>query len=169
MTEQRRGLRRTSPVVLAVVTVLGIIGGRSIRIIAEATDRVAPTVPWAAPLVLFFLAAVLGERAWSTYQNLHRDRRTIHSAFAVKLLALAKASALVGALIAGTYLGYALSFADSLDAALPRERFVRSLVAVVAAALVVTAALLLERACEVPKDSDDSPDGGTGTRDGAPA
>lgn len=169
MTAPKGGLRRTSPVVLAIVTVLGIIGGRSIRIVAESTDRVAPTVPWAAPLVLFFIAAVLGERAWSTYQNLHRDRRTIHSTLAVRLLALAKACALVGALIAGGYLGYALSFADSLDAALPRERFIRSLVAVVAAALLVTAALLLERACEVPKDRDDSADGGNGARDGAPA
>lgn len=169
MTEPKGGLRRTSAVVLAIVTVLGIVGGRSIRIIAEATDRVAPSVSWAAPLVLFFLAAVLGERAWSTYKSLHRDRRIMQSDHAVRLLALAKASALVGALVAGAYLGYALSFADSLEAALPRERVIRSVIAVVAAVLVVAAALLLERACEVPKDRDDSADGGSSSRDGAPA
>ncbi len=65
---------------------------------------------------------------------------------------LAKASALAGALFAGGYLGYAISWWGMTDALLARERVVHSLLAALAGALVVTGGLLLERACRVRKD-----------------
>jgi len=61
--------------------------------------------------------------------------------------------------IAGLYLGYALSFVGDMEAALPRERVLRSAVAFVASACVAAAAVLLERACEVPTDDDDDTEG----------
>jgi len=73
----------------------------------------------------------------------------------VALLVLAKASAVAGALVAGAYLGFGLSFVDSWEVALPRQRVVRSAVAMLSAVAVVVAALLLERACRVPIDPED--------------
>jgi len=64
---------------------------------------------------------------------------------------LARACAFVGALAAGGYLGYALSWVD-VEAELADQRLVRSLVAVVASVLVVVTALLLERSCRVRDD-----------------
>ncbi|MFY0406876.1 DUF3180 domain-containing protein [Solicola sp. PLA-1-18] len=148
-------MRRTSPVALALLVAVGLVAGRAIRIVVENLGWIVPSVPWTAPVALFFVAAILGTLAWSTYQALHRDRRRMQSDRAVRLLALAKSCAVVGALVLGGYLGFALSYVDSMDAALPRERVVRSLVAAVGAALVLVASLLLERACEVPKDPDD--------------
>ena len=73
----------------------------------------------------------------------------------VAFLVLGKASALGGALVAGGYLGYALSFVGRFDADGPRERVIRSLVAVVGGAALMAAGLLLERACKVPFDEDE--------------
>lgn len=152
-------LRRSSPVVLAIVAAVGLVLGRSVRLVVEGAGAIAPSVPWASPIVLFFLAVVLGERAWATYRAVHRDRLGIEPVDGVRLLALAKACALGGVFIAGLYLGYALSFAGDMEAALPRERVLRSAVAFVASACVVAAAVLLERACEVPTDDDDDTEG----------
>lgn len=151
-------LRRVSAATLAIVAAIGLIAGRAIRPALEHLDAVAPTVPWTASVALFFLAAVLGWLAYATYQALHKRRERIPSDRAVRQLVLAKASAVVGALTAGGYAGFALSFADALDTDLGRERVVHSVVTALAGIVVVVAALLLERACEVPKDDDETPD-----------
>ena len=57
--------------------------------------------------------------------------------------------------MAGIYFGYAVSWLG-VDTDLAMQRTVRSAVAGVAGLLVVTAGLLLERACRVPP-SDDEP------------
>lgn len=150
------GLRRSSPVALVGVGAVGLLVGRSVRPVVESRGAIAPTVPWAAPVTLALLAAVLASLAWSTYQSVHHQQQSIRSERAVRLLALAKASALVGAGIAGYYLGYAISFVADFDLSLPRQRVIHSAVAAVAALIVVGAALFLERACEVPKPPDDT-------------
>lgn len=155
MTPNPPRLRRVRAVTLAVIAAIGLIVGRAIRPVMERFDQVAPTVPWMASVALFFLAAVLGWLAYTTYQSVHKRREPIESDRAVRQLVLAKASAFVGALMAGGYAGFALSFADSMDMDLPRERVIHSLVTAVAGVTVVVAAVLLERACEVPNDDDD--------------
>ncbi|WP_262850124.1 DUF3180 domain-containing protein [Mumia quercus] len=150
-----RPLRRSSAVQLAILGVVGLAVGRAVRPFLEWRDAVVPTVSWVAAGTMLFLAAILGVLAWTTFQALHRQRRTMHPSRALRLLALAKASAIVTALIAGYYVGFALSFAGDLELALPRERVVRSVAAAVAALLAMAAALALERACEVPHDEDD--------------
>jgi hypothetical protein len=76
---------------------------------------------------------------------------------AVNRLLLAKASALVGALMAGAYAGFGARFLDDLSAPLPQERVLRAGLFVASAVLVVVAALLLERACRVPGGPDEEP------------
>ncbi|MBW9204475.1 DUF3180 domain-containing protein [Mumia sp. zg.B53] len=150
-----RPLRRSSPVQLAVLGVVGLAVGRGLRPFVEWRGEPAPTVSWVAAGTMLFLAGALAFLAWTTFQSLHRERRTMHPTRALRLLALAKASAIVTALIAGYYVGFALSFAGDMELALPRERVVHSAAAAVAALLALAAALTLERACEVPKDDDD--------------
>ena len=59
---------------------------------------------------------------------------------------LARASAIVGALVGGGYLGYGLSW---IGAPADNDRLWRSLLAAAAALAATVAALLLERACRV--------------------
>lgn len=144
---------------LAVAAVFGALAGWLVVVVANALDLVAPYVPWTAPAALVVIAALVGALAWSTHQRIQVRKERILPERAVAFLVLGKASALAGAVIAGGYLAFALMFVDRFEAAAPRERVVRALVAVVAAAGLGVAGLLLERACRVPDGDDDQDDG----------
>ena len=75
---------------------------------------------------------------------MHRRRLEAHRA--VNRLVLARACALVGALVAGGYLGYAVSWLG--DASQYADRWIlRAAVAALGALGVTLASLVLERAC----------------------
>ncbi len=158
MTESREPppgtLRPTRLSVLAAVFVVAALAGFVFVPLWEAAYVTAPRVEWTAVAALALIAGMLAVCAWTTYTTVHRDRRRMPSQRAVNLLLLAKASALVGAVVAGGYLGFCLNFVDQLDVPLPRERAVRGLVAAVMGVTIVIFAMLLERACRIPKDPD---------------
>lgn len=150
--EPRPGsLRPTNGGTLALCGCLGLVGGWAYRWLVEQTGGVAPLVTWLQVLVLLFFAAALAAVAWTTWRQLQRDSTFLEPHRAVNRLVLAKASALVGALVAGGYAGYALSWLGRGDE-LADERMVRSGVAALAGVLILLAALTLERACRVRAD-----------------
>lgn len=140
-------------VLFVVITLSGLLGYAWASIV-EQLNHTAPRVEWVAVAAPWLIAAMLGLLAGSTYKTIHRDRRRMASRQAMNLLVLAKASALVGAVLAGGYLGFGLNFVDRLDIPLPRDRAVRSLVAAGGGLAMTFCALLLERACRVPMDPD---------------
>lgn len=125
---------------------------------ADAFDATAPRVPWTAPVVLILMAGFVAVLARMTRQRIHVRRERIASDRAVAHLVLGKAAALAGALIGGGYLAYGLSFLARFEADTPRERVIRSAVAVVGALGLCLAGCWLERACRVPDDHDDDSD-----------
>lgn len=148
----------TRPGPLVGWALAGLVLGWLLRPLSIRWTGSAPTVGWAPVLALLLGAVILGAVAWSTYRSLHpRDPepRRFHPQVglephhAVNRLVLAKASALVGALVAGGYLGYALSWWGVSDSPLAQQRLAQSLVAAIAGVLIVAASLLLERACRV--------------------
>lgn len=151
-------VRTTRPGVLAALAVAGAVLGWYAVPLLDRIRGVVPAVPWSAVLVLAGTAALLLGAAFWTHRTIHRRRARMDPRRAVNLLVLAKASALVGALVGGGYLGFGAQFLDSLDIALPRQRVVRSGLAAAAAVLVCVGGLLLERACRVPRDPDDLDD-----------
>ena len=146
-------LAPTSPGALSLLTGVGLVGGWLLHPVALRLGDTAPLVSWLQPVALFFVAAVLGATAWVTWRAVHVRREWIEPHRAVNRFVLARSCALVGALVAGGYGGYALSWLGG-DAALGPQRIVRCLVAASAAVLVVAAALLLERACRVPSEDE---------------
>jgi uncharacterized protein DUF3180 len=138
----------------ALFLVGGVLGYAFVRLSIEVNGT-APQVQWSAVGVLLAAAAIVLVLANSTYRTLHRERRRMDVHRAVRFLLLAKASALVGAIVAGGYLGFAVHFIDQLDVPLPQTRVIRSVCAAIAAVLLVVGGLLLERACRVPKDPDE--------------
>jgi hypothetical protein len=135
--------------------VAGLAIGGLVRPLVERAGGVAPLVGWSVPLSLGFFAVVLGGLAWNTRRTVQSSHGRIEPHRAVNLLVLGKASALVGAFMAGGYCGYALTFVRSWSVPTGRDRVVQSLLAALLAAAVMIAALLLERACKVPEDDDD--------------
>ena len=124
------------------------------RTVVEASDGRAPQVGWAPALTFLMGAVILGTFAWNTWQSLHKRHERMTSEHGLRLLALAKASSLVAALFAGAYFGYALAFAGALETPLGKERFIHSGIAGLAGLLMLIAALLLERALQVPGGDD---------------
>jgi uncharacterized protein DUF3180 len=148
-------IKITPPRALAVAALFGALAGWLVVAAANSFDLVAPQVPWTAPVGLFLIAALVGVIAYTTHQRIHVRRQRIEPQRAVAFLALGKASALAGALVAGGYLTYALMFITRLDAVAPRDRVIKSAVAAVAGVALAVAGLLLERACRVPKSDDE--------------
>ena len=147
---------------LVVAAVFGGLSGWLVVVIANAFDLIPPEVPWTAPIGLILVAALVGALAYATHQRIQVRRERIEPQRAVALLVLGKASALAGALVAGGYFGFALMFLARLDAAAPRDRVIRSGVAIVAGVALSIMGLLLERACKVPTEPDEDADAGEG-------
>jgi MFS family permease len=150
--DPRGRIQTTSPGSIIGFALAGLVLGWLIHPLTVHVSGTAPTVGWGPLVALLFVAAVVGATAWTTYRTVHRRRQRLQPHHAVNRLVLAKACALTGSLVAGGYLGYALSWWGQSDALLAQQRVVHSLLAALAGALLVTGALLLERACRVRKD-----------------
>jgi hypothetical protein len=156
--------RPVSALLVAALIAIGIVAGRLTPPLIIRLDGTPPRLGWIAPLTLLAGAVGVGTLAWNTWQSLHRKHERMTSEHGLRMLSLAKSCAVVGALVAGFYGGFALTYIESLDSMLGRERFVRGLAASVASLLLLVAALLLERACRLPEDDDDDDGKGEGHR-----
>lgn len=144
-------LRTTTPGSVAGFAVVGLVLGWLTRPVSVRLIGYAPTVGWWPVLVLLFVAVLVGWTAWATWA-LRRRRERLDPHHAVNRLVLAKACVLAGALFAGGYIGYAISWVGLTDAVLARQRIGHSLAAGAAGVLLVVGSLLLERACRVRTD-----------------
>lgn len=142
-------VRTTRAGTLVAFALIGLVLGWLVKPFSTWLTGRAALVGWTPVLALFLVAAILGAVAWSTYRDVHRRSIVLEPHKAVNRLVLAKACALAGSLVAGGYLGYALSFWRAVDAPLEQLRLTQSLIAGVAGFLIVAASLGLERACRV--------------------
>ena len=148
-------LRTTGPGLVAGWALTGLVVGRLVRPLVTELGRTAPQVGWIQVGALYLVAAIIGATAWVTHRALQVRRERLRPHEAVNRLVLAKACALAGAVVAGGYLGYALSWVGS-EAELSGERITLSLLAAGGAALTVVGSLFLERACRVTGDEDET-------------
>ena len=121
-----------------------------------------PEVPTYGPVSLVFLAIAEGVCAPSIRARLAglSGTRPIEPLAVARLAALAKASALAGALIAGAYAGMLAYVLQHLDHRVSAHDAVASGFGVFAAVLLTIAALMLEHACRrpgVPPGDDNKP------------
>jgi hypothetical protein len=155
-SEQPTGrLRPMGPASLVAWALVGFLGGLLFHRWLDRGTSTPPTVSWAQPLALLLVAAILWSTAWSTRRTLQQRPRRLSPHQAVNRLVLARACAYVGALVAGFYLGYAVSWLGVDTSDLAGQRVFRSACAGVAGILIVVGGLLLERACRVPPEDDE--------------
>jgi len=148
-------LRTTGAGTVAGWALAGLVLGRLVRPVLTELDRTSPQVGWVQAGALYLVGAILVGVARVTHRTVQVRRERLQPHQAVNRLVLAKACALVGALTAGGYLGYALSWLGAA-AELSGQRVVVSLVAGGGAVLTVAGSLLLERACRVTGDEEES-------------
>lgn len=123
----------------------------------RSTMTAVPQLPWSAAGGLVLYAALLFVGAWTIYDRVHRKGRGVEPLRAVRWLVLGKASALVGAMVVGAYAGFGVRRQSLVPGPSMTEQELIAFLSAGAAALVVVAALLLERACKTPKGTDDDP------------
>jgi len=147
---------RTSPLHLLAVAAAGAAVGWLLEVALTATGNpvITPSVPLA--LSLFLIAGIVVALAVPIYRwsrGLRPGR--VNPFYALRVLALAKASSFAGALLGGGALAiafYLLSRTVSPDSSLIVETFVVSAGAVV----LLIAGLVAEYLCTIPPDDDTS-------------
>jgi uncharacterized membrane protein YbhN (UPF0104 family) len=142
-------MKPTRPSVLALVAVIfAVLAWLLLRSIYQQL----PPLPWTGVPALLLAA---GAEAW-----IGRDLRAkiagrrvgkpAEPLFVSRMVALAKASSLVAAVVAGLAAGFDIYLSGTLTASVPREDAVTAAVTLAAAVLLACAALYLEYCCRVP-------------------
>jgi Protein of unknown function (DUF3180) len=117
-----------------------------------------PTLPWSAAPALLVLAAAeaLSGRNLRARLQGRRSGKPLAPIAVARMAALAKASSLGAAAFGGIAAGFFAYTAGLLDMTVPRGDAINAGITVAAAAILVAAALYLERCCRAPsRDSDD--------------
>lgn len=149
----RGSVRPTPPAVPALAVCVGLVGGWVIRPGALLLGFHPPVVTWLQVATLAFIAGLLAVTAWVTWRELRVHQRRIEPHRAVNRLVMAQACIVAGALVAGGYGGYAVSWLG-VEAELADQRIARSLCAMLAGLVITCVAIWLERACRVRGDDD---------------
>jgi hypothetical protein len=100
------------------------------------------------------IAARSGSGSGSGGQETGRRLKPVAPMFVSRMVALAKASSLAAAIIAGVAGGFDVYLSGSLSASVPREDALTAVVTFAAAVVLACAALYLENCCRVPEDQD---------------
>lgn len=118
-----------------------------------------PSLPWLPALTLAALA--VAEAVAAHYTKARIDRKPGHDPIdpllVARLVALAKASSLAGAIFGGFYLGVTgWLLIERQRNAHPAQDLPAVLAGVAASVVLVAAALWLERSCRIPEQPDES-------------
>ena len=140
------------PTRVSTLVVVAVICAAVTWLLLRSFYQSLPPLPWTGVPAL--LVAALAE-AWTGRDLRARiaGRRGLKPAaplFVSRMVALAKASSLVAAVVAGLAAGFDIYLSGSLTASVPREDAVSAAVTLAAAVLLACAALFLEYCCRVP-------------------
>jgi hypothetical protein len=146
-------MRPTRTSTLAIVAVVCALAA---WLLLRTVYEKLPPLPWTGVPAL--LVAAVAE-AWTgrDLQNRIAGRRGLKPAaplFVSRMVALAKATALAGAAIAGLAAGFVIYLSGELNASVPRQDALTAAITLAAAVVLACAALYLEYCCRVP----DTPD-----------
>ena len=144
------------PTRTSTLAIVAVVCAAVSWLLLKAVYQHLPLLPWTGVPAL--LVAALAE-AWTGRDLKARiaGRRGLKPAaplFVSRMVALAKASSLAAAVIAGLALGFVIYLSGSLNETAPRQDAVTAAVTFAAAVVLACAALYLEYCCRVP----DAPD-----------
>jgi hypothetical protein len=95
-----------------------------------------------------------GQGAGRGGQGTDRGLKPVAPLFVTRMVALAKATSLAAAIIAGFAAGFDIYLSGSLSASVPRQDALTAVITFAAAVVLACAALYLENCCRVPEDPD---------------
>jgi Protein of unknown function (DUF3180) len=144
------------PTRVSTLAIAGLICAALSWLLLRSVYERLPPLPWTGVPALLVAAVV---EAWTGRDLRARitGRRALKPAvplFVSRMVALAKASSMAAAVIAGLSLGFVIYLSGSLSAAVPRQDAVTAAATFAAAVLLACAALYLEYCCRVPNAPD---------------
>jgi Protein of unknown function (DUF3180) len=144
------------PTRVSTLVVVGVVFAAASWLLLRSLYQHLPPLPWTGVPALLIAAVA---EAWIGRDLRARitGRRGLKPAaplFVSRMVALAKASSLAAAMVAGFAAGFDIYLSGSLTAAVPRQDAVNAAVTFVAAVVLACAALYLEYCCRVPGDPD---------------
>lgn len=148
------GPTRPAPLLLAA-----LLAAAGAWLLVTTSYSVIPPIPWSPTAVLTGLGVLEGYLALNTKQRI--DRRPGHELVdpiaVARFAVLAKASSLVGSIFGGFFAGLVAWLIFERTRAANHD-LPAAIGGLVGAIILVIAALLLERACRVPKQRDEDED-----------
>ena len=142
--------------VSTLLVVVAVLAGVTWLLLRSAYTSL-PLLPWTGVPALLVPAAA---EAWMGADLRARIARrkgakpAPPALFVSRMVALAKASSLAAAVIAGIAAGFIVYLSGSLSASVPRRDSITAAVILGAAVILAGAALFLEYCCRVPKSPD---------------
>jgi Protein of unknown function (DUF3180) len=153
------------PTRISTLVIIAVVCAAAGWVLLRAVYAKLPPLPWTGVPALLIAAVaeawtgrdlrarIAGPRRGSGQGT--RDLKPPAPLFVSRMVALAKASAVAAAIIAGFAAGFDFYLAGSLTASVPREDALTAVITFVAAVLLGCAALYLENSCRVPEDPDE--------------
>jgi hypothetical protein len=140
---------------LSIAAVIGLVAGWLVHRVVESVRDTPPVIGLLHPLILILVAAVTVGTAWITWRQVQVHHQRLDSHRAVNRLVLGRACALVGALLSGGYLGYAVSWLGLSGDPLAGTLIARGIVCAAAGAIMCAAGVWLEHACRIREDDEE--------------
>jgi len=139
-----------------VLVILAIVAGGAAYLVTRASYSDLPSPTLYAQISLFAFAIAEGYTASITRSRLagRPGTRPIEPILVARLVALAKASSIVGALVSGAYAGF-LGWVVQIDTPTAHTDVRTAAVGIAAGVALIAGALALEWVGRIPDDDDD--------------
>ena len=140
------------PTRVSTLVIIAVVCAAAGWLLLRAVYTKLPPLPWTGVPALLIAAAA---EAWMGRDIKARiagrpGSKPVQPLFASRMVALARASSVAAAIIAGLAAGSAFYLAGSLNASTPRQDALTAVITFVAAIVLACAALYLEYCCRVP-------------------
>lgn len=151
------------------LAIAGVMIAILVNLLLRLDYDALPPLPILAGATFAVIAVIETWFAFSLRARINRKpgAKPIQALTAVRAVALAKASSLIGAVMAGAWLGvlvYVLPLTDTISVATGDTR--ASIVGLVSSAGLIAAGLWLEHCCRTPEDPNPDPDDAKGPYSG---
>ena len=145
------------PTRISTLVIIAVVCAAAGWLLLRSVYSKLPPLPWTGVPALLIAAvaeAWTGRDLKARISGRRQGLKPVAPLFVTRMVALAKASSVAAAIIAGFAAGFDFYLAGSLNASTPRQDALTAVITFVAAILLACAALYLENSCRVPEDPD---------------
>lgn len=146
---------RTGPLALLAAAVIGAAAGLLVQFLLSSRGRPPAVPPLSLPITLVLIGAVLVVLGIRLRRTVRAGKRPVNPFQAVRLLAVARAGQLVGAILGGGGAGLVLSLLGRSVPA-PVASWLPMALMFGGGAVLVACALIAEHLCRIPPGDDDA-------------